>query len=133
MPPLDDRWYALFASIDAKQTSQFLSHLTPDATFRYGSFPPATGHAAIAAAVDQFFASIRSSEHRIIRVWQQPDSAIFQGEVTYVRLDGATVVVPFCNVFALKGDRIFRYDIYIDPAPLLAATVAPGADRVAAE
>ena len=40
-------WRALFACIDAKQTRQFLTYLSPDALFRYGSAPPAIGHAAI--------------------------------------------------------------------------------------
>ena len=121
----DDWWRALFASIDAKQTSQFLAYLTPDALFRYGSWPAAIGHEAIGSVVDQFFASIRSSSHRIIRMWQEPDSAVCKGEVTYARLDGNSVVVPFCNVFELRDQKITRYEIYIDPTPLLAGA-APG-------
>ena len=118
-----ERWHALFAAVDAKNTREFLSFLTPDAFFRYGSNVPATGHDAIGAVVDRFFDSIRVSEHRIQRVWEQPDSAVVQGEVAYVRLDGRAVILPFCNVFVLRGEKIERYEIYIDPAPLF--TLAP--------
>lgn len=111
---------ALFKSIDSKRTDAFLSFLNEDALFRYGSNAEVIGRAAIGAAVDQFFATIQSSAHRLHRLWQQPDSAVCQGEVRYVRLDGRSVVVPFCNVFQLRDEKISRYEIYIDPTPLMA-------------
>lgn len=115
-----ERWRALFAAVDAKKTREFLTFLTPDALFRYGSNVPATGHDAIAAMVDRFFDSIRLSDHRIHRVWEEPGSAVCQGEVAYVRLDGGAAILPFCNVFGLRGEKIERYEIYIDPTPLFA-------------
>ncbi|HVW69937.1 MAG TPA: nuclear transport factor 2 family protein [Steroidobacteraceae bacterium] len=114
-----ERWRALFAAVDAKNTREFLSFLTPDALFRYGSGAPATGHDAIAAVVNGFFGSIRLSEHRIAHAWEEPGSAVCQGEVTYIRLDGRSVVLPFCNVFSLRDEKILRYEIYIDPTPLV--------------
>ena len=118
---IDKHWLrALFESIDGKRTQQFLSFLTEDALFRYGSNPPAVGHAAIGATVEQFFGSIRSCSHRLVRSWEEPNSVVCQGEVQYVRLDGRSLTLPFCNVFELRGDKISRYEIYIDPTPLLA-------------
>ncbi|HEY6923515.1 MAG TPA: nuclear transport factor 2 family protein [Steroidobacteraceae bacterium] len=116
----DEHWRRLFAAVDAKNTVEFLSFLTADAFFRYGSNAPAVGDRAIAAVVNEFFAAIRFSEHRLLHTWSGPGSAVCQGEVAYVRLDGRSVVLPFCNIFALRGDRIYRYEIYIDPAPLMA-------------
>jgi hypothetical protein len=40
--------------------------------------------------------------------------------VTYTRLDGSTLTVPFANVFVLKGAEIQSYRIYIDNSPLFA-------------
>jgi ketosteroid isomerase-like protein len=117
----DKNWYErLFASIDAKDTPGFLSFLTEDASFRYANAPPAVGQAAIGSAVDQFFAAIRSSSHRLLRRWEEPGSAACQGEVRYVRHDGRSVTLPFCNVFELQGEKIARYEIYIDATPLFA-------------
>lgn len=113
-------WRRLFDTIDDKQTQPFLQFLTDDAVFRYGSNPPAVGRAAIATVVDQVFASIRSCSHRLLEVWEPPGAAIVRGEVTYVRLDGRSVVLPFCNVLELRDGKIARYEIYIDPAPLAA-------------
>ncbi len=43
-----------------------------------------------------------------------------EGLVTYTRLDGSQVTIPFVNVFYLRGDKIARYLIYIDNGPLFA-------------
>ena len=112
---------ALFACIDAGNTRDFLHYLTPDALFRFGSAPPAEGEAAIGRAVDSFFGSVRSLSHRLFDVWSQSaDTVVCRGEAAYVRLDGRSVVVPFCNVFLMRGDRIARYEVYLDPTPLAA-------------
>ena len=45
---------------------------------------------------------------------------VAEGLVTYTRLDGSQVKLPFVNVFDLSGDEVARYLIYIDNAPLFA-------------
>ena len=110
----------LYKAIDAKDTRRFLSFLTETAQFRFGNYPPATGHAAIGAAVDGFFASIRSSRHDILNNWDLPGHLVSQGTVTYTRLDGGKVSVPFVNVFTMRGKRVQDYLIYIDNTPLYA-------------
>ena len=112
-------WIAdLFTSIDAKETRCFLSFLAPDARFRFGSAPIIAGHEAIGAAVDGFFASIRSSRHLILHTWTEPRTVICQGDVVYTRLDSTQISVPFVNVFSMQGRLIAEYLIYVDIAPL---------------
>lgn len=110
----------LFAAIDAKDTKRFLSFLTPHAAFRFGSAPQVIGHEAIAAAVDGFFAGIRSSTHVILDTWTEARHVICRGEVTYTRLDSRVVAVPFVDVFLMQDGLIAEYLIYIDIAPLFA-------------
>jgi hypothetical protein len=40
--------------------------------------------------------------------------------VTYTRLDGSTVTLPFVDVFHFRGSQIARYQIYMDVNPLFA-------------
>jgi len=40
--------------------------------------------------------------------------------VTYTRHDGTNLTLPFVNVFAMRGDLIQDYLIYIDATPLYA-------------
>ena len=110
----------LFATIDAGDGAAFARYLTPDASFRFGNAPPAVGRAAIESAVNGFFGSIRRCEHRLLRWWSASASEAVQGEVTYTRLDGSRLTVPFVNVFLLDGTLIREYLIHIDASALYA-------------
>ena len=119
-------WCApLFAAIDARDAGAFVSFLTDDALFRFGNAPVLVGPEAIRAAVAGFFAAIQACRHELQATWQGPHSLVCEGLVTYTRLDGRQVVLPFVNVFALREDKISSYRIYIDNAPLFAPAV-PG-------
>jgi ketosteroid isomerase-like protein len=114
-------WKALFAAVDGKNTSAFLKFLTPDAEFRFANAPAAFGHAAVGESVEGFFGAIGSSAHTLNRTWQDEDSAICEGTVTYTRLDGSELTVPFANVFYMRDGLIARYLIFIDQGDLFAA------------
>ena len=111
----------LFASIDRMDVESFLAFIAPNGTFRFGSAPPARGHAAIREAVGGFFESIAGLEHAVHRVVTDDGVAVVEGEATYTRHDGSTISLPFVNVFELEGALVSDYRIYIDIAPLFAA------------
>ena len=119
-PQKSDWLPELFAAIDAKDAEGFLGFLTEDAAFRFGSAPAALGRDAIRQALDAFFGSIKGLRHSIDRVWTDVDTIACEGEVTYTRLDGKEVAIPFADVFDMRGDKISAYKIYIDVAPLYA-------------
>ncbi len=114
-------WARLFTAIDARDADAFAGFITPDGEFRFGNSPPVVGRAAIRAAVAGFFAAIGGCRHRLQRFWTGHGTAVCEGEVTYTRLDGSTLTVPFVNVFELAGGRISSYRIYIDNGPLFNA------------
>lgn len=115
-----DGWSSLFAAIDGRDARAFAAFLTPDGEFRFGNAPAVRGRAAVEVAVAGFFAAIGGCRHRLLRSWEGADHVACEGEVTYARLDGRHVTVPFVNVFALRGREIESYRIYIDNAPLWA-------------
>ena len=115
----DEWWKKLFASIDARQTRTFVGFLSGDAMFRYGSNPEVHGREAIAATVDYVFTTFKASAHELTRYWDTSDCRIAQGIVTYTRLDDAKVSLPFCNVLTMRGDLAARYEIFVDPTPLM--------------
>jgi len=119
--PISPPWVAaLFASIDARDTPRFLSFLTDDARFRFANQPPAIGQAAIGDAVGGFFAAIAGVRHSVRHVWTVPGHVLCDGDVCYTRHDGSTLAVPFCNVFAVRGERVSDYLIYVDASALFA-------------
>jgi ketosteroid isomerase-like protein len=111
-------WQRVFAVIDARDAAGFVALLTPDAQFRFGNAPTLVGSEAIGGAVSSFFAAIASCRHRLIQTWRSSSGVACEGEVTYIRHDGAEVTVPFANVFELRGTLIAVYRIYIDNSPL---------------
>ena len=114
-------WLAdLFDSVDARDTARFVSFLSQDAEFRFGSAPPVSGHEQIAAAVDGFFSTIAGLSHRIANTWIGDDTIACEGDVTYRRHNGSDITLPFVNVFDMSGDKVLRYKIYIDITPLYA-------------
>jgi ketosteroid isomerase-like protein len=113
-------WIELCRAIDAKDTATFVSYLTEDCEFRFANGPAAVGHAAIGAAVDGFWASIKASQHEVGRNWNDADSAVCEGFCTYTRHDGAQVRLPFVDVLVFRGDKAEKYWIYMDVAPLYA-------------
>jgi len=110
----------LFDAIDRQDTQRFVSYLGPASEFRFGSAPPVTGRERIAVAVDGFFATIDGSSHRLNKTWFENDAIACEGEVTYRRLDGTEITLPFTNVFDMAREQIARYKIYIDIGPLYA-------------
>ena len=61
-------WERLCATIDAKDTRGFLAYLADDCEFRFANGPAVTGHEAIGAAVDAFWASIRATYKPVVQV-----------------------------------------------------------------
>jgi SnoaL-like domain len=126
MSPL--KWIpTLFASIDAKDTSRFLSFLSDDACFRFANLPAAIGQDAIREAIDGFFASIAACRHDVSNVWAPDGNVICEGHVTYTRLNGSVLSVPFVNVFGMVGPLIREYSIYVDASALFSAPTSPDA------
>jgi len=116
----DVNFEKLFASIDAMDTESFLGFIHKDATFRFGSSPAVTGHVAIKAAVESFFASFAALKHDLQRLVADGNTVVCEGEVTYTRHDGSAITLPFANVFETDNGLISLYRVYIDTGPLFA-------------
>jgi len=110
----------LFASIDAMDTESFLSYIAVDATFRFGSSPAVSGHAAIRQSEESFFSMFAALRHDLHRLVADGNTVICEGEVSYTRHDGSAITLPFANVFEVDGGLISLYRIYIDMSPLFA-------------
>ena len=110
----------MFAAIDTKGGAAFVSFLTEDAVFRFGSAPPVQGRDAIQAAVEGFFTTIAGCAHNIIRTLGEDDTLVCEGVVTYTRHDGSEIALPFTDVFEYEGSLVAHYKIYIDIGPLFA-------------
>ncbi|QIX79781.1 MULTISPECIES: nuclear transport factor 2 family protein [Chryseobacterium] len=110
--------HTIIEAIDSGDPSQFAGLLTENSVFKFGNFPSAVGKSAIFKAQTDFFASVKSTKHTVLKSWKAPDSIVAQMEVTYIRLDGSTVTLPVTDIFMLKNNKIDQTLIYMDIAPL---------------
>jgi len=110
----------VFAAIDRQDTAAFVGFLTDDAVFRFGSAPAVRGREAIQAAVDGFFSTISGLEHKITHTMMRGETQVCEGEVTYTRVDGTQITLPFADIFEYDGSLIASYKIYMDISPLYA-------------
>lgn len=108
----------LFTAIDRKDADGFVSFLTEDACFRFANAPAICNRADIQKAVAQFLSSVKSLRHSVIDVWQQDNTVICEGEVTYTRHNGSELIIPFVDIFRMKGELIADYRIFMDVSSL---------------
>ena len=115
----------LFTGIDARDARQFADHFTEDGIFRFGNLPPVNGRAAIHDFIDAFFASIGGISHQFDDCWSvEPTRAVCAGEVTYVRLDGSKLTVPWATVSSFRDGLLAEYLAYVDASQLYAVDEA---------
>ena len=77
----------LFAAIDAQDAASFVSYLTEDAVFRFGSAPPVQGREQIRAAVDAFFATIAGCRHTISNSLRSGPTLVCEAATGYLTDD----------------------------------------------
>jgi limonene-1,2-epoxide hydrolase len=110
----------IFAAIDRQDSEAFVTFLTKDAVFRFGSAPAVQGRDDIRAAVDGFFGTIAACSHDVHKTLASGSTLVCEGEVTYRRQNDTEITLPFTDVFEYEGGLISQYKIYIDINPLYA-------------
>lgn len=112
---------AMFADVDRMNADAFAGHLAEDVIFQFGNAPQVHGRTAVRDAVAGFFAGIAGLRHRVIGVWEGPESAVIQQAVEYIRLDGRKLTLPCVNVLRYRSEQVIDYRIYMDVSPVFAA------------
>jgi ketosteroid isomerase-like protein len=111
----------VFAIVDKRDAEGFAALFAPAGRFVFGNADPISGRAAIAAAVDAFFAGLRGLRHEIRHRWETGADTVAELVVEYDRPDGGSVRVPAVTVFTRDGAGLIAdYRVYVDLAPLFA-------------
>ena len=111
---MPDRLPALFNALDARDAEAFTGFLSPDVEFIFANAPALHGREQVQTAIDGFFSSLAGLRHELNESWQNGDCLIMHGKVTYNRLDGSQLCVPFANIFKLRDGLIGEYQIFGD-------------------
>ncbi len=108
----------LYQAVDT-QEARFLEPLfSSSITFQLGNNPPVHGKEAVLESNASFFTSIAAMAHTIDRVWSQGPHIICNGSVSYTRLDGSHLSIPFATSLFIEGEVIEEYSVYVDVSPL---------------
>lgn len=115
-------WAAsLYERADALDPAGFAGHFATDASLRFANAEPAEGRAEIEASLTDFFTTVRSMSHRLVRIWEQGATAALETVVTYGRSDGASVEVPAVTTYVRGEDgSVSHCQIYCDMTPVYA-------------
>lgn len=107
-------------AIDSGDEANYAKLLTEDSIFRFGNWDQVKGKPAIAEAQSNFFASVKSTKHEILRTWQDDKGIVADLLVTYVRHDDSTITLPVADIFDIKDEKIAGTTIFMDVNPLYA-------------
>ena len=116
----------LLDEVDSERAIGFALNFTEDGTFTWGNFPSMVGRTAIAEFTGGFFAMISTVRHQLDNYWRVGERhTMTNGRVTFTRLDDSELTVPFATVsqFTPDGTRMTSYQVYLDPSPLVGATI----------
>lgn len=109
---------SLFDSIDNQDVDAFQAFLADDTIFRFGNAEPVHGAVAAGDVIRGFFGSIKAIHHDLLESWDQGNTVICHGTVTYTRHDSSTLTVPFANILKTDSNLISEYLIFIDVSEL---------------
>jgi len=116
--PIQDMVKTLYQAVDSLDVAALAPFLANDVTFQLGNFPAIHGKEPALEANDGFFKTIASMRHTIDGIWAQGPTVICNGNVTYTRLDGTELTIPFATILFLANDKITTYQVYADVSPL---------------
>ncbi len=113
---------SLFDSIDNQDADAFQAFLADEIIFRFGNAEPVHGKDAVGNVIQGFFGSIKAISHDVLESWDQGNTVICHGRVTYTRHDSSTLTVPFTNILKIDGQLISEYLIFVDVSELYKST-----------
>lgn len=109
-----------FRDVDTLDPEQVVKHYPEHGSFRFANQAPAVGKDAIRQLLVQFYGAVQDMKHRNTGLWLGDNTAVFEAEVTFVRRDGARVVVPASSIIRREGELVTDFRMVMDAAPVTA-------------
>ena len=118
--PFGEAWIAdYFAMVDRLDPEELVTWYTDDASFRFANQQPATGKAAIVAALEQFYQLITSMRHEKTGCWAESHSGAWEAIAHFETKDGRTLALPAVSTLRLREGLIHEFRFVMDASPIL--------------
>ena len=109
---------ALNRAMDAQDAKAMASYFTKGGSYRDANDFTVVGKSNIMDYFEAFFLKMKSSKHQLVALRDIDNVVVCEGLVTYERLDGIEVRIPYCHVIHLENNEISKYFVYVDNTPL---------------
>ncbi len=104
----------LIALAESNQPEEYIKFFTDDAIYQVGNSQPVIGGTGILQLLPAILQKIDHVNHNIKHLWEVGDTVICEAEVIYTRKDGKVLSVPNLNLIHFTGNKIDRYQAFID-------------------
>ncbi len=107
-----------YIQTDQKNPQVFSQFFHPSAHWAFGNNSSVIGRESIAAMAENFYQQVKFLTHEIKTSMQEGSTILLNGKVTYHRNDDKIITLPFAGSIELRENLIYRYDVFMDVAPL---------------
>ena len=108
----------LLATVDSNDLETYVNFFSDDAVYKIGNAEPVIGQEGIREFVMPIMQIVKSVAHDIKNIWKFENTVICEADVTYNRQDGKVFTLPNVNIIRFKGDKIQKYQAFIDTSPV---------------
>jgi ketosteroid isomerase-like protein len=113
----------LFEASEANNPQEYMAFFTDNAVYQIGNAKPITGPKGIQQLASDVMQSIRHVSHDIKKIWETADGVVLcQAQVTYTRKDGKVFELPCMTIVRFIGNKIHKYQAFIDASPVFSPT-----------
>lgn len=115
-----------YDDLDQGRTDSLVARHTDGVVVKIGNAPSIVGKEALREGLVEFVASFKAVRHDFVNVFSDGDHAIIEVDVTYTRLDGASITVPAASFLGFREGLVDSLRVYIDMAPVFVDVVETG-------
>jgi ketosteroid isomerase-like protein len=113
----------LFKASEANNIQEYVRFFTDDAEYQIGNAQPIVGPKAIEQLASDVMRTIQQVTHVIKSIWETADGTVVcHAQVMYARKDGKKFELPCVTIIRFTGDKIHKYQAFIDASPVFTYT-----------
>ncbi|BAY62538.1 hypothetical protein NIES22_26120 [Calothrix brevissima NIES-22] len=120
LPEPVDRLGILKQALTAVETNDvdtYITLFTEDAVYKIGNYEPVIGREGIKAFALPVMQMFKTVVHEAKNIWELGNTIVSEMNVIYTRQDDKVFTIPCLNIVTFQGDKIQKYQAFIDASP----------------
>ncbi|MBD2357587.1 nuclear transport factor 2 family protein [Tolypothrix sp. FACHB-123] len=104
-------------AVETNDVDTYITLFTEDAVYKIGNYEPVIGREGIKAFALPVMQMFKSVVHEAKNIWELGNTIVSEMNVIYTRQDDKVFAIPCLNIITFKGDKIQKYQAFIDASP----------------